>query len=139
MKMFWGLLVVFFSLQVALLAGEIQGEAAAPVGTESARPQPPAREFIPGQVVVQVRPGVGDPEVRALAAQLQARVAGRIPEYRLYLLELPEAAAAPARVQEAIDFLQKQPQVESAFPNYKAGIPEPLPPISPTKPGGGTP
>jgi len=126
------------SLHLGLLAGHSRGQATAPLGKESG--MPPERKFRPGQVVVVVRPGVSEPEVQALASQLQARVQGRIPEYRLYLLELPgtaDAAAAKAQVEAAIEFLQKQPQVESAFPNYETGIPEPLPPIRPRKPGGG--
>ncbi|MFP3868031.1 MAG: S8 family serine peptidase [Desulfobacteraceae bacterium] len=123
---------------VLLAAGGLDAVIhAEPMDSEEKKPDIAApMEFIPGQVMVQVKPGTPEEEVHKLAAQLQAQVGPQIPEYCLYLFQLPVVegeAAQQAQLQEAINWLQEQPSVQAAHPNYKVSIPRPVTPPQPRK------
>jgi len=113
-----------------LLAFGLFGGAALPDQRKEFPPGSPDREtpeeFIPGEVLLQLKPGASEEVTRSLAAQIQARVIGKIPEYYLYLLKFPAAADRAAQkdqIDEVIKKLQAHPQVQAAFPNYRLRIP----------------
>ncbi|RJR46285.1 MAG: hypothetical protein C4567_02440 [Deltaproteobacteria bacterium] len=85
-------------------------------------------EFKSGEVVVRARPGTSRNDIEGMAAQMQGRIKKVIPEYDLYLIEVPppgEYAAQKAQVNETVRTLEKFSQVKRAYPNFKVSIPKP--------------
>ena len=122
-----GLIVVLLIMAVGRSQLKAQTKGMEPPGGKFGITEP--MECIPGQVMVQVKPGTPEVEVQQLAAQLQAQVGPQIPEYCLYLFQLPPVegeAAQAAQLQDAIKWLQAQPAVQAAHPNYKLSIPRPV-------------
>jgi thermitase len=86
-------------------------------------------EFLPGQVVVCLKGEISAQAMETLAAAVGGKVKRQLKEYNLYLLILPPVAgekAQRAQVWEAVAALQRFPQVEGVFPNYKVSIPKPV-------------
>ena len=85
-------------------------------------------EFKSGEVVVRAHPGTSRNEIESMAAQMQGRIKKVIPEYDLYLLEVPpppDFAAQKAQVHETARTLERFSQVKRAYPNLKLSIPKP--------------
>ena len=82
---------------------------------EPLRQPPPTGEFVPGQILVKFKPGVGELSAQhALAAQ-SLTVAGDIPS-----LDVFKVSVKPGRELEQIAALRSDPNVLYAEPNYVA-------------------
>lgn len=129
---------------LALLAAAalgLFGGVALPGTTKGVGQEAPAGEqqgvMKPGEVLLKLKPGVPAEVAHTLAARVQGRVAGSIPEYRLYLITFPAAAdeaAQKEQIQAVIRECQANPQVEAAFPHYRVAIPPQPGPVLPRKP-----
>ncbi|MFP3868032.1 MAG: S8 family serine peptidase [Desulfobacteraceae bacterium] len=85
-------------------------------------------EYVPGEVIVQLKQGTPKQLAESLATQLQGEVKGHIPEYSLFLIALPRVpgkSPVKGQVEAAMTSLKINPQVVAAFPNTLFSIPRP--------------
>jgi subtilisin family serine protease len=71
--------------------------------------------WVPGEVLVRFRAGVGRARARDVHARLGARVIERIPPLRVDVVRIPGGASVP----EAIARYMRDPAVEVAEPNFR--------------------
>ncbi len=84
---------------------------------------PPEEAWVPGEVLVRFREGVGRTRARALHAALGARVLRRIPLLRVDVVRLPDGMSVPAAISRYV----ADPAVEVAEPNFRLHLLQAVP------------
>lgn len=85
-------------------------------------------EMKPGEIIVEMSPGLSLQQAEAVASTLGGRIRGIIQEYGLYRVQLAstkDVGSSLDAVSQAIAAAGKLPGVKAAFPNYKVSIPKP--------------
>lgn len=86
-------------------------------------------EAIPGEIVLQLKPGATARQAEATAKAIGGRITGNIDEYGLYRVALsarPAAAGTLGAESAAIAAAKADPAVMAAFRNVKFSIPTPV-------------
>lgn len=84
---------------------------------------PSEEAWVPGEVLVRFREGVGRTRARTLHAALGARVLRRIPLLRVDVVRLPDGMSVPAAVSRYL----VDPAVEVAEPNFRLHLLQTVP------------
>lgn len=127
----WALVFVLLLSGLALprtssAAGGSQGRERRPDPARAASPvepsphkrrssPPPEGAWVPGEILVRFRDGVGRERARVLHRASGARVLGRIPPFRIDVVRLPEGMSVPAAIARYL----ADPAVEVAEPNFR--------------------